>query len=354
MQKIRTWFAKEAAETKALLQSMPAVTMALFVISVIGMNLLANKSIDTGVSWLALDAGMLLSWLSFLTMDITVKRFGPKASIKLSFVAAFINLLLALVLFAAAKIPGVWGESFVDEGSELINTALDNTFAGTWYVVMGSTVAFLSSSTVNNVLNWSLGKVFKRGGYGTFAARSFISTMVGQFVDNFLFAIIVSLNFFGWSILQCVTCSITGMVFELLCEVVFSPIGYRISRKWERDNVGEKYINIIAGSEAEPEYERQTASGDLTNGEDSHAQTGTSTESENSDIAGSVEGNQEVYLGSKNAAASEEGIFKAESENINFQAESDTGVEAEQVAAEVVANSCATAERNGGVDDEEE
>ena len=246
MEKFKTWFLKEARETKALLQGVPAITMVLFVISVIGMNLLANKSINTGVSWLALDAGMLISWLSFLTMDVTVKRFGPKASIKLSFVAAFINLMLALIMFAAAKVPGVWGESFVDEGGELINTALDNTFAGTWYVVTGSTIAFLASSVVNNVTNWGIGKLFKRNNFGVFAARSYISTMIGQFVDNFLFAIIVSHNFFGWSMLQCITCSLTGMVFELACEMVFSPIGYRISRKWERDNIGANYIRILS------------------------------------------------------------------------------------------------------------
>ncbi len=259
MEKFKTWFLKEARETKALLQGVPAITMVLFVISVIGMNLLANKSINTGVSWLALDAGMLISWLSFLTMDVTVKRFGPKASIKLSFVAAFINLMLALIMFAAAKVPGVWGESFVDEGGELINTALDNTFAGTWYVVTGSTIAFLASSVVNNVTNWGIGKLFKRNNFGVFAARSYISTMIGQFVDNFLFAIIVSHNFFGWSMLQCVTCSLTGMVFELACEMVFSPIGYRISRKWERDNIGANYIRILSedGEEESSVYHRE-------------------------------------------------------------------------------------------------
>lgn len=246
MEKFKSLLSKEFAQTKALLRGMPSVTMALFVISVIGMNLLANKSIDTGVSWLALDAGILLSWLSFLTMDVTVRRFGPKAAIKLSFIAAFINLLLALILFIASRIPGVWGESFVEGSEDVINTALDNTFAGTWYVVMGSTVAFLCSAVVNNLLNWALGKALKSRGFGAFAVRSYVSTMVGQFVDNMLFSLIVSLNFFGWSILQCVTCSLTGMLVELLCEVVFSPIGYRVARRWEKDNVGDGYISLIS------------------------------------------------------------------------------------------------------------
>ena len=51
-----------------LTRSIPAVVVALFIVSIIAMNLLANKSINMPVSWLALDAGILLSWVSFLTM----------------------------------------------------------------------------------------------------------------------------------------------------------------------------------------------------------------------------------------------------------------------------------------------
>lgn len=251
MEKIKTLLRRDFAETKALLGSIPGVTMALFVVSVVGMNLLANKSIDTGLDWLALDAGILLSWLSFLTMDVTVRRFGAKAAIKISFIAAFINLLLALILFAASKIPGFWGESFVDEGGELINSALDNTIASTWYVVLGSTIAFLCSAIVNSLINWALGKALKSGSFGAFAVRSYVSTMVGQFVDNFLFALIVSLNFFGWNIVQCITCSITGMLVELFCEIVFSPIGFRVAKRWEKDKVGEKYLTLLG--EGKPE-----------------------------------------------------------------------------------------------------
>ncbi len=255
MEKFKAWFGREWLETKTLLHEMPAVTMALFVLSVVGMNLLANKSIDTGLSWLALDAGMLLSWLSFLTMDITVKRFGPKASIKLSLIAALINLLLALVLFVASVIPGQWGESFVESGGDIINAALNRTFAGTWYVVLGSTIAFIASSVTNNLTNWGLGKAFKGGGFGAFAARSYISTLIGQFVDNMIFALIVSHNFFGWTLLQCVTCSVTGMLFELLCEIVFSPIGYRIAKSWEKDNVGNGYLGILKQHSAQVDEE---------------------------------------------------------------------------------------------------
>ena len=72
--------------------------------------------------------------------------------------------------------------------------------------------------------------------------RSFISTFVSQFVDNLTFALIVSLNFFGWTLTQCIGCAFTGAILELLCEVIFSPIGYRVAKKWDAENVGSEYI----------------------------------------------------------------------------------------------------------------
>ena len=94
----------------------------------------------------------------------------------------------------------------------------------------------------NSLINHSVAKRLRTGGYRAFAARSFISTGMAQFVDNFVFATIVSLHFFGWSWTQVIFCSITGAVMELLCEVVFSPMGYRISESWEKEKVGEQYL----------------------------------------------------------------------------------------------------------------
>ncbi|MCR5506162.1 MAG: VUT family protein [Bacilli bacterium] len=235
-------------EFKILLRSVPALMVTLFVVSVVGMNLLANKSIDTHLNWLALDMGIILSWLSFLTMDIITKRFGPKAGIMISVLALLVNLLFALIFFIAAIIPGVWGESYVEGSEKVINTALNNTFRGTWYILLGSSIAFIVSAVVNCLLNFAIGKAFKKkpNSFVAFALRSYVSTAIGQFVDNLLFALIVSKVFFGWTLLQCVTCALTGMVVELLCEVIFSPIGYASLRRMEKDNVGKDYLDYIA------------------------------------------------------------------------------------------------------------
>ena len=205
--------------------------LTLMVLSTVGMNLLANKSIDTGLSWLALDCGILLSWLAFLSMDIATHCYGPKTATLVSLTALGLNLLMVLLFFIASIIPGVWGESFVDGSEAVINTALDHTFGGTWFVILGSSIAYAISAVVNNFLNWGIGEHVGNRDFSSFALRSYISTFVAQFTDNITFALIVSRTFFGWTLTQCITCAVTGAILELLFEVFFSPIGYRISRK---------------------------------------------------------------------------------------------------------------------------
>ncbi|MDE6690832.1 MAG: VUT family protein, partial [Clostridia bacterium] len=187
-------FKEEWKEFKLLLASVPAFTVVVFVLSVVSMNLLANKSIDTHTEYLALDCGIVVSWGVFLSMDMLTKHFGPKASTQISLVAVAVNLVLCLLFFAVSKIPGVWGESYVEGSESIICGALDNTFGGTWYILLGSTAAFIASAIVNNTVNFAVGKAFKRrpDGVGAYICRTYVSTAVRQFVDNFVFAIIVS------------------------------------------------------------------------------------------------------------------------------------------------------------------
>lgn len=239
--KIRMKGGAEWQHFKLLMRNVPCPVVALYVVSVILMNLLANKSIETGISWFALDGGLTVSWLSFLVMDMITKRFGAKASIQVSMFAVACNLLVSVVLLVVASIPGYWGEYYT-YGMVEVNQALDTTFGGTWYVLMGSTIAFLSSAVINAIINSAIGRVTTNKGFGSFAIRSYVSTLIAQFADNLVFSTIVSHVFFGWTISQVITCSLTGCIVELLCEVLFSPIGFKVSKQWEKEHVGEEYL----------------------------------------------------------------------------------------------------------------
>ncbi len=226
------------ADTKLLFRNIPSVITALFTVSVVVMNILANKTIFQN-EWLAIDGGILVSWLSFLCMDIITKAFGPKGATKLAVFAMLINAFVCLLFFAVSAIPTK--EDF---------TAFNTVIGGTWFILLSSTVAFISSAVINNFMNWGIGKAFRKNPDGKLAyvTRSYISTFIGQFCDNFIFAALTFMVFapifwdgFHWTLIQCVTCSLLGAVLELIMEVIFSPIGYVVLKRWNREGVGAEY-----------------------------------------------------------------------------------------------------------------
>lgn len=234
---------RELEEYRILLRSIPAAVVTLFVVSVICMNLLANKTL-LQLEWIALDGGILISWLSFMCMDMITKHFGAKASNTISLLAAAINLLTCLIFFVASAIPSNANDY----------SAFNGIFGGTWFILMGSTAAFLASAVINNGLNRIIGRLFRKNPDGklAFATRSYISTFVAQFLDNFIFSVIVFVICapifwagFHWTVLQCATCALTGAVAELIMEIAFSPIAYRITMRWKKEAVGKEYLEFI-------------------------------------------------------------------------------------------------------------
>lgn len=237
---------REWEDYKLLLRNIPSLVVSLFIVSVIVMNLLANKEL-LSVKYFALDCGFTVSWVSFLCMDMICKHFGGKQAAKISILALVVNLLVTLLFKLISLTPGMWGE-FYSTGLEEVNTALNTTFGGSWYIVLGSSTAMLVSALVNSAVNTCIAKLVKKDTFGSFALRSYVSTGIAQFVDNLIFAMMVSYVFFGWTLLQVLTCSLTGAVAELLFEIVLSPVGYKITKNWKSDKVGEAYLTQASAS----------------------------------------------------------------------------------------------------------
>ncbi len=246
MKKFTTFLRNLADDYKILLRNIPSLTVTLFILSVVCANLMANKEL-VSYKYLALDCGFVFSWIMFICMDVICKRWGAKASVKVSVLALAVNLLVCGIFALLSKAPGMWGEFYSSENPE-VNRALNATFGGSWYVVLGSGLAFMVSSIVNAVLNIRIGNSLEKknvGGFSAFALRSYLSTLIAQFVDNFVFATTVSKIFFGWTWTQVLVCSAIGAVCELLCEVLFSGFGYKVVCGWEKDNVGKDYFDYL-------------------------------------------------------------------------------------------------------------
>ena len=231
------------SDTVLLLRSVPSPIVSLFVLSVVLMNLLANKTIYQR-GFLAVDGGIVVSWLAFLCMDIITKHFGARTATRVSLFALAVNLLAVGLFAIVSAIP-----------TETDYSAFNGIFGGSWFIVLSSSLAFLASAIVNNVSNVAIGGLFKANpdGRAAYYTRSYVSTMAGQFVDNMVFASLVFMVFapiywggFSWTLPQCVTCSLIGAVLELFMEVIFSPIGYDVCRRWQQQNVGNAYLQAHA------------------------------------------------------------------------------------------------------------
>ncbi len=238
---------RSITDYKILLRNIPSTILLFFVLSIVCANLMANKELFN-YEYIALDCGFVFSWIMFLCMDVICKRWGPKASVKISIFALFINLGVCFCFFLLSLTNGAWGESYnFGKNSNIVNSALNKTFGGSSFVVFGSALAFLVSSIVNAFFNFLVGKKIKNhikeNTFFHFALRSYISTFIAQFVDNFIFAVVISRTFFGWTWKQIIFCSILGATCELICEICFSGIGFKIVQNWEKENIGGEYID---------------------------------------------------------------------------------------------------------------
>ncbi|MBR0355043.1 MAG: VUT family protein [Oscillospiraceae bacterium] len=234
-----SWLSRESAMLSAMIRSVPRAVTILFILAVITMNFLARITL-VSLPWLALNAGILVSWLSFLLMDIVAKHYGARAANLLSLVAIAANLLCSLVCVIISRVGNY--------------PSLDMVVGGQWSILLASTIAYVISALTNNYTNVAIGRRFRGDpdGVAAYAARSFLSTFLSQIVDNFLFVFLAFVIFpwlpgalqVRWTIPQCIGASVACAVLELLSEVVFSPIGYAVIRRWKARGVGQDYLAL--------------------------------------------------------------------------------------------------------------
>lgn len=228
---------------KILLRNVPALVTVVFVLTTVLMNFAAGKLL-VNVGSFAVTGGFICSFVPFLCMDCVTRRFGARAAIMLNILSAIGNLFAVIFLSIVAAIPTA------DPYPEF-----NYVFSGVWFICLSSTVAFVVSGVINSLLNAAIGKLFKKHpkGLAAFSARSFVSTFVGQAIDNFLFIAGVYVVFapIFWktqpiSIIACLGTAVFGGLLELTLEIAFGWLGYMICKRWERDKVGQEYVDLHA------------------------------------------------------------------------------------------------------------
>ena len=102
--------------------------MAVYAVFTVVQNLFEMKTLGTPAFAFA-GGGILLSWATFMIMDITTELFGKKETMKIYTFAGLINLFIVVLSQVVILIPGVYPEqnaAFAQIFSNGVRTALSS------------------------------------------------------------------------------------------------------------------------------------------------------------------------------------------------------------------------------------
>lgn len=243
--KLVKWLGNEVKVSKVLFRSVPGVVMALYLLATVLMNLLASVAI-VNTSWLALDAGIMVSFIGFLLMDMIVKRFGAKAAIRMTVLGLLVNIGTAILFTGVALIAKASGQYY---------PLADYATTTQWWIIGASATAFLVSGILDALIHDQILKRFKKNkeGIAAHATSAWVSTFFGQLFDNLLFGLLFTfpasmIGLWGMTpmtILALFGFALAGGVVELVCQVIFTPWGYKVAEGWRARKVGQEYLDLV-------------------------------------------------------------------------------------------------------------
>ena len=171
-------------------------------------NILATKQID--IAMFTVTTGILVSPIVFIIQDIIAELYGYKDAKRMVLLGFLMNFVGVLLFTLAIHLPGsqFWG-----------NQAAFSTILGTTLrISIASFTAYIVGSLTNSGIMVALKKKFPKSLF----IRAISSTIVGQFLDNAIFATVAFYGVLPMSAIYSMI--IGGTIFEVLYEIIFYPI----------------------------------------------------------------------------------------------------------------------------------
>lgn len=192
--------------------------MAIYAVFTVVQNLFEMKTLGTEAFAFG-GGGGLLSWATFMIIDISTELFGKKDTIKLYTFAGIINLFIVTLAQVIIALPGVYPEQ---------NEAFRLIFSNGVRTAFASFAAFWVGNYINMTVMIKMKDMCgaKDSKFLLFV-RAVLSTVVGQFIDNFTFASLafapIGLSAFEMEWKHIFTSSCFGTFMETLNESIFVP-----------------------------------------------------------------------------------------------------------------------------------
>lgn len=195
-----------------------AYFMAVYCVFTVVQNLFEMKTLGTEAFAFG-GGGGLLSWATFMIIDITTELFGKKDTMKIYTFAGILNLFIVFVAQIIIALPGVYPDQ---------NEAFRLIFSNGIRTALASFGAFWVGNFVNMTIMIKMKEMCEAHDSKLLLfVRAVVSTIFGQFVDNALFATLafapIGLSAFEMTWKAILTSSLFGTFMETVNESIFVP-----------------------------------------------------------------------------------------------------------------------------------
>ena len=192
--------------------------VSIYATTSVVMNIFANKALSFGTSIIIMDGGLLISWLAFAIPNIILEVYGTKLAKTVSYIVATISFTIFILGYIITKIPTL--PSYAEQSTHFAYI-FDNGIR----VIISSSIAFIIGGLINIHIIDAMKSKIKNDNAFKFFMRAFLSSVVGQFVDNFLFQFLafapIGLSLYEMKFIDIWTAVISSTVIEVLIESIF-------------------------------------------------------------------------------------------------------------------------------------
>jgi len=188
----------------------------LFVVGIIIGNTIVNRTFQIGnTGWFITSAFVFFAGIMVIS-DILVEVLGKKEFTRILFYGFGTNLIVAIVYTLVTHLPT--NDVFT---ADAYNLVLGQSLP----IVIMSLIAYLASNYSNAAVMWAMKA---KHGQKHFKLRAWLSTLVGQLVDNGLFFILGLGVIVGVPMQIVLTVFVTNCIFEVLEETLLLPFTHKL------------------------------------------------------------------------------------------------------------------------------
>lgn len=188
--------------------------VVLFVSCLIMANVLANQMLQFWV--FAIDAGTLVFPITYVLSDVFSEVYGYRWSRRVTWVAAGMNLILALLIKLAIVLP----QPEWYDGSHF-----SAAVGGSFRIVIASIVSYVAGDFIND----RIFRIMKRKpSLKGFSVRAVVSSFGGSIVDTSLFVVIAFAG--AMPVREMFPMIIITVAFKTVYEIIILPATYKVAK----------------------------------------------------------------------------------------------------------------------------